>query len=125
MGKRCKYSLVFKSQYNFKGFKIAGISHDDLSLVVELKRSKRPPICPRCGRRAKRVEEEHVRVVRDLDFGGLRGYVQFSQYKSYCRCGHRGHEKQDLVREFSRCTIREEEHVAVLCQHMSIKEASQ
>lgn len=124
MGKRCKYSLVFKSQYNLSGFKIAGISHDDRQLLVELKRSRQPPVCPRCGRRAKRVEAEHVRVVRDLDFGNLRCYVQFSQYKIYCRCGFRGHEKIDFVREYSRCTKRLEEHVAVLCQYMCIKDAS-
>jgi len=82
-------------------------------------------VCPRCGRRAKRVEEEHVRVVRDLDFGCLRCYVQFSQYKIYCRCGHRGHEKIDFVREYSRCMKRMEKQVAVLCKHMSIKEASE
>lgn len=125
MGKRCKYSLVFKNQYNFRGFKITGISHDDEQLLIELRRSKKPPVCPRCGRRVKRVEEEHVRVVRDLDFGSLRCYVQFSQYKIYCRCGHRGHEKIDFVREYSRCTRRLEKHVALLCQFMCIKEAAE
>ncbi len=124
MGKRCKYSLVFKSLYNFKGFKIAGIGHDDECLLVELRRSGRPSVCPCCGRRVKRVEEEHVRVVRDLDFGCLRCYVQFSQYKIYCLCGHRGHEKLDLVREYSRCMKRLEDHVAMLCRYMCIKDAS-
>ncbi|CAJ36557.1 ISL3-like element ISArch13 family transposase [Methanocella arvoryzae] len=125
MGKRCKYSLVFKSQFNFKGFKIAGISHDDERLLVELERSGRPSLCPRCGRRVKRVEDEYVRVVRDLDLGCLRCYVQFPQYKIFCRCGHRGHEKLEFVREYSRCTKRLEKHVSVLCKHMSIKEAAQ
>ena len=65
-----------------------------------------------------------MRVVRDLDYGCLHGYVQFSQYKIFCRCGHRGHEKIDFVREYSRCTKRQEKHVAMLCMHMSIKEAA-
>jgi transposase len=126
MGKRCKYSLVFDRLYNFVGFKIVGIELVEDHFLVVLGRSGKLPVCSRCGGRVKRVEEEIVRVVRDLDFCGLHCFVQFSQYKIFCRCcGHRGHEKLDFVREYSHCTRRLEKHVAMLCVHMCIKESSQ
>jgi transposase len=66
----------------------------------------------------------YVRSVRDLDVGGLHCYLQFPVYKICCKCGHRGFEKLDFVREYARCTRRFEEYVARLCNYMSVKEAS-
>jgi len=119
MSKRCKYSLVFKSQYIFRGFKITGLCMDDKRLVVVLGHSNKSPLCPRCGRTVSVIEGEHVRVVRDLDVAGLRCFLQYPEYKVHCRCGHRGFEKIGFVREYSRCTRRFEEWVSMFCPHMS------
>lgn len=124
MGKRCEYAKVFKSQYNFPGLKISGIFLNGEELVVLFERSKRRPVCPRCGRMVKRVEDVYVRCVRDLDVGGLHCYLQYPEYKIFCKCGHRGFERLDFVREYGRCTRRYEGYVARLCDYMSIKEAS-
>ncbi len=124
MSKRCKYSMVFRKMYNFRGFKINGMFTIGEELIVVLDHSRKRPVCPRCGRSVKQVEEEHVRVIRDLDVSGLRCYLQYPVCKVNCRCGHRGFEKIDFCREYSRCTIRFEEWVAGFCPHMSIKEVS-
>jgi transposase len=116
--------MVFRKMYNFRGFKIDGMFMGGEELIVVLDHSRKRPVCPRCGRHVKQIEEEHVRSVRDLDVSGLRCHLQFPVYKVHCRCGHRGFEKIDFCREYSRCTTRFEEWVAGLCPHMSIKEVS-
>lgn len=108
--------------YCFRGFKIGGVEQCEGLVLVVLKRSKRMPVCPRCHRSCKRVEDEYVRSVRDLDLGGLSCFVQFGEFKLNCRCGYRGYEKLDWVRENSHCTRRFEDRVAMLCDHMSVKE---
>ena len=65
-----------------------------------------------------------MRSVSDLDMGGCQCHVQFSSFKLNCRCGHRGYERLDWVREYSHCTRRFEARVARLCDYMSIKEVS-
>ncbi len=124
MSKQGKYQRVFNTLYCFRGFKISGVEQCEGLVLVILKRSKKRPICPRCGRCCKKIEDEYVRSVRDLDLGGLSCYVQFPEYKLFCRCGYRGYEKLDWVREHSHCTRRFEDRVAMLCDHMSIKEVS-
>lgn len=124
MSKQGKYRRVFNTLYCFRGFKISGVEQCEGLVLVLLKRSKKRPVCPRCGRSCKKVEGEYVRSVRDLDMGGLSCYVQFSEFKLFCRCGYRGYERLDWVREYSHCTRRFEERVAMLCDHMSVKEVS-
>lgn len=122
MSKQGKYRRVFNTLYCFRGFKISGVEQCEGLVLVVLKRSGRRPVCPRCGRTCKKVEGEYVRSVRDHDLAGLSCYVQFSEYKLSCRCGYRGYEKLDWVREHSHCTRRFEDRVAMLCDHMSVKE---
>lgn len=122
MSKQGKYRRVFGNLYNFPGFKISGIEQCEGLVVVLLSRSKRRPVCPECGRSCKRVEGGYVRSVRDLDIGGSRCFIQFSEFKVNCRCGYRGFERLDWVREYSHCTRRFEKSVARLCDYMSVKE---
>jgi transposase len=122
MRKQGKYRWVFNTLYCFRGFKIGGVEQCDGLVLVVLKRSKRRPVCPRRGRSCNRIEAEYVRSARDLDLGGLSCFVQFSEFKLNCRCGYRGYERLDWVREHSHCTRRFEDRVAMLCDHMSVKE---
>ena len=124
MSNRGKYRKVFSNLYNFRGFKIDGVEQSEGVVVVLLGRSKRRPVCPRCGRLCKHVEDVYVRSVRDFDIAGNRCYVQFSECKVRCRCGYRGFERLDWIREYSHCTRRFEGQVAMLCDHMSVKEVS-
>ncbi len=108
--------------YRFKGFKITGISLDDL-IVVSLGRTRNRPRCPVCGKRC-RPESVYTRTVRDFDLAGRPCYLEFPEFKVNCRCDHRGMEQLDFIRPYSHCTRRYEDWVAVLCDHMSVQEVS-
>ncbi|HMK46405.1 MAG TPA: ISL3 family transposase [Methanocella sp.] len=123
MSRRCEYGKVFKNLYCFQGFKIDGINLDGL-LVISLGRTGLRPRCPVCGKSC-RAESVYLRRVRDFDIAGKSCYLEFPEYKVKCRCGHRGMEKLGFVRPYSHCTRRYEEFVALLCDHMSIKEVSE
>ena len=96
MNRRCEYAKVFKNLYCFKGFKIDGIRLDG-PIVISLGRSKKKPRCPACGKSCG-IESVYSRRVRDFDVAGKPCYLEFSEFKLKCECGHRGMEQLDFVR---------------------------
>ena len=76
-------------------------------------------ICSCCGKPA-RPNRRKRRQVRDLAIFDTIAYLDFEQWQVLCStCGIRI-EKLDFVQPKARSTIRFEESVAYLCQHMTI-----
>lgn len=118
--KRYRYSKIFRAIYTFLGFVYNEIIHKKDVIFIFLKRTHKRGKCPSCGRRNKLSKEFYKRTVRDLDISTKNCYITFFENKLRCKCGFRGFEKLDFVRPYSRCTIRFEEYVYLLCQKMAL-----
>lgn len=94
-------------------------------IVIGLERTRRTATCPKCGRRCPLTKEYYPRLVRDLNVSTKRCYISFLENKIYCLCGFRGNEKLEYVRPYSRCTIRFEEFIYLLCEKMTISDISE
>ena len=80
-------------------------------------------ICSCCGKPA-RPNRRQRRQVRDLAIFDTVIYLDFEQWQVLCStCGIRI-EKLDFVQPKARSTIRFEESVAYLCQHMTISDVA-
>jgi len=120
--KRYKYSKIFRALYTFLGFVYHEIVDSEDVISIHLRRTRKTATCPRCGRRNELTDDFYPRTIRDLDLSSKRCYISFHENKVDCLCGFRGYEKLDFVRSYSRCTIRFEEYVYVLCQKMSLSD---
>jgi len=114
-----------KDLYHFRGFHAHDLFLTKDAIRVSLRRTGKTGVCPKCGKKRRKKEEEYEREVRDLDVAGRKVTLYFPQYKIHCtHCGYRGMEELDFVDEYSRCTVRFEEYVAALCERMSLKGAA-
>ena len=123
--KRHNYNKLIRSIYSFLIFFLNGytiISED--TVIIYLKRRRKSTKCPQCNRKVKFNSEYRERYIRDFNLGPYKTYIHFIQYRIKCRCGYHKYEEFDFIRKKQRCTIRYEEHVAMLCEKMSIKDVS-
>ena len=123
--KRYNYSKLFRDIYRFRGFKYNQIIIKDDVVHIFLIRTRKTATCRNCGRRNPIGLESYKRTIRDLDLGTKKCYITFFEEKLKCICGSRGYEEIDFTRPYSRCTIRFEEYVYLLCQKMTIKDVSE
>lgn len=123
--KRYKYSKLFRDIYKLRGFTYNQIIIKDDVVHIFLRRTRKTATCRNCGRRNPINIESYKRTIRDLDLGTKRCYITFFEEKLKCVCGSRGFEEIDFVRAYSRCTIRFEKYVYLLCQKMTIKDVSE
>lgn len=122
--KRYKYSKLFRDIYKFRGYNYNEIIIKEDLIHIFLKRTRKTATCRNCGRRNPIGLESYKRTVRDLDLGTKKCYITFYEEKLKCICGSRGYEDIHFVRPYSRCTIRFEKYVYMLCQKMTIKDVS-
>lgn len=123
--KRYNYSKLFRDIYRFRGFTYNEIVIKDDVVFINLTRTRRTATCRNCGRRNPIGLESYKRTIRDLDLGTKKCYITFYEEKLKCVCGSRGFEEIDFVRPYSRCTIRFEEYIYLLCGKMTIKDVSE
>ena len=57
-----------------------------------------------------------------MNVGPMKCHVSFVENKIHCKCGFRGHEHLEFVRQYSRCTVRFEQYAFELCQRMSLSD---
>lgn len=122
--KRYKYSKLFRDIYSFRGYEYNRIINNEDDVHIFLRRKRKTATCRNCGRRNPIRLETYKRTVRDLDIGNKKCYITFFEEKLKCRCGSRGFEDIHFARPYSRCTIRFEKYVYMLCQKMTIKDVS-
>lgn len=123
--KRYNYSKLFRDIYKFRGFTYNEIIIKDDVVFIFLIRTRKTATCRNCGRRNPIGLESYKRTIRDLDLGTKKCYITFFEEKLKCVCGSRGFEEIDFVRPYSRCTIRFEEYIYLLCEKMTIKDVSE
>lgn len=123
--KRYNYSKLFRDIYKFRGFTYNEIIIKDDVVHIFLRRTRKTATCRNCGRRNPINLESYKRTIRDLDLGTKKCYITLFEEKLKCVCGSRGYEEIDFVRPYSRCTIRLEKYVYLLCQKMTIKDVSE
>ena len=122
MTRRYKYASVFRSLYDFKGYKFNGFVLKRDAIFVFLKRVRKTCDCPVCGKRCKTIEDSYKRTIRDVYLGNKKCYITFFENKIRCRCGYRGIEKLDFIRPYSRSTSRFEGYICLLCEKMSLSD---
>ena len=123
--KRYKYSKLMRAILIFIGYRYNEIITKEDRVHVFLKRTRKMGICPRCKRRCHLTNKSHKRTIRDLDLGPLRSYITFFKHRIKCKCGFTGYEYTEFNRHRSRCTVRFEKFVYLLCQKMTITDVSE
>lgn len=123
--KRYQYSKIFRAIFSFVGYVYNTIIHKADVVFMFLRRTHKTARCPQCGRRNQLSDEFYKRTIRDLNLGPKDCYITYWENKLMCRCGFRGFEKLNFVRPYSRCTIRFEEYVFLLCQKMALTDVCQ
>lgn len=123
--KRYNYSKLFRDIYKFRGFTYNQIIIKDAVVHVFMRRTRKTTTCRNCGRRNPIGSESYKRTIRDLDIGTKKCFITFYEEKLKCVCGSRNFEDIHFVRPYSRCTIRFEKYVYMLCQKMTIKDVSE
>lgn len=120
--KRYKYSKLFRDIYKFRGYTYNEIIIKDDVVHIFLRRTRKTAICSNCGRRNPLRGDSYKRTVRDLDLGTKKCFITFFEEKLRCVCGFRGYEDLNFARSYSRCTIRFEEFIYILCEKMTISD---
>ena len=122
---RLKLAFVFHKLFDFKAYKLNKVTLEDGAVIISIKRTRKTSDCPKCNRRSSNIEEKYGRILRDLNLGEKKCYIEFIEHKIKCRCGYRGVEKLEFADRYARQTKRFEEYVARLCQKMSVKDAAE
>ncbi len=119
-----KVKFQLKNLFNFDGFKFFESWTDQEYILIELFRTKKTGICPKCGTRCSHVKDRCKRRIRDLEIVNSKVLIEFQEYKIECSCGYSGVEKLSFVNKFSRFTKRFEYKIAVLCKVMTLKDVA-
>jgi hypothetical protein len=84
------------------------------------------PICHRCKEKASVIHSHAGRKIRDLDFSGLRVWIQSHYRKIICpRCQRILVEDLELFHPSARVTNRMARYIYDLCRVMTAKEVAQ
>ena len=84
------------------------------------------PICHRCKEKASGIHSHAQRKIRDLDFGGIRVWIQSHYRKIICpRCQRILVEDLGLFHPSARVTNRMARYIYDLCRVMTVKEVTQ
>lgn len=119
-----KQRFQLKNLFNFDGYKFFESWDEQEHILIELIRTKKTGICPKCGTRCRHIKDRCKRRIRDLDIVNSKTMIEFEEYKIECSCGYSGVEKLSFVNKYSRFTKRFEYKVAVLCKVMTLKDAA-
>ena len=122
-----KYShtSIIRELYPFKGFRISQSFLTEKELRISLEKTRKTGVCPSCGKRCRKIEEEQERTIRDTDILYRKSFITFKQYKVSCSCGYRGIEYLDFVDKYSFITKRFEGDIAMLCEKMSLTDVAE
>ena len=122
---RLKLASVFSKLFDFGAYKLNKVTLEDGVVIISTKRTRKTSDCPKCNRRSSNIERRYKRILRDLNLGEKKCYIEFIEHKINCSCGYRGVEKLEFADRYARQTKRFEEYVARLCQKMSVKDAAE
>src|SRR3989338_1835909 len=113
-----------KDLFVFSGFKFLESFLDQENVEIQLKRTKKTGMCPKCNKRYSSIKDRSIRTIRDLDIVNSKCCIKFTQFRISCKCGYTGMEKLDFAETYARHTKRFEERVAILCKAMTIKDVA-
>ncbi len=95
---------------------------DEILITVSIRYNKHR--CPKCGRKFAKVNELIEQKIRDLPVFGKTCYLLLRKGRVHCPCSFTGYEDIDFVDQNQRQTTRFEEFLFMLCDRMTVMDAS-
>lgn len=98
-------------------------TEDEVLITVSVRYNEHR--CPKCGRKFDGVHEITEQKIRDLPVFGKRCCLLLRKGRVHCPCSFSGYEEIEFVDQNQRQTTRFEEFLFMLCDRMTIMDASE